>query len=192
MNRKIVSLFAVTMIALSIVGVSYGLWSKVLYIYGDVDTGDIDAMWSIDGPHTFYTGETMDTKVRLPADLLYKVDMIGVDVHLDPSDYQILHVDILDLYPCIWIEIPLNIENVGSVPWVVQDIKVTAYDDQKLEIAFPGHLVFPNLVGIQVDPYPLLPHYFSMYVHLTNAAAENTVYSFDIEVLCVQWNEYEP
>ena len=111
-----------------------------------------------------------------------KTDMIIVDVRPDPDDDQILLVDITDLYPCITVHIYYMIRNDGSVPWVVNDYQPV--------IDFPGTVTLTpiDLIGTQVDPGQCIRA--DLEVHLTNAAEEDSTYSFSIPIRVVQWNEY--
>jgi hypothetical protein len=97
------------------------------------------------------------------------------------EDDQILFVDIWELYPCIWVKIPILIENDGTVPWVVNEVLPDL-------TGFPGEVLIPDLYGIQVDPGQRTGG--NIWVHITNAAAENDEYYFSVEIVCVQWNEF--
>jgi hypothetical protein len=174
MKNKMIGVAAVLLIALMLAGVSYALWSKTIYIYGDVYTGDVDAA----------VGETFSWEAY-DADgnvIPREKKTMTVDIYRD-EDPQIFHVEIDDLYPCITIHINFEIWNTGTVPWIVQSVTQTNND-------FPGTVTFtpPTLIGTQVDPDDYVDA--DLEIHITNAADENSQYSFTVAIWVVQWNEY--
>jgi hypothetical protein len=177
MKNKMIGVAAVLLIALMLAGVSYALWSKTIYIYGDVYTGDVDA----EVGETF-SWEAYDAQGNTIPE---EKKTMTVDIYRDEVDPQIFYVDIFDLYPCITIHIDFEIWNTGTVPWIVQSVTLTSTD-------FPGTVTFtpPDLIGTQVEPGEYVNA--DLEIHITNAADENSQYGFTVEILVVQWNEYVP
>jgi len=176
MKNKMIGIAAVLLIALMLAGVSYALWSKTVYIYGDVYTGDVDAEFG-----TNFTWEAYDE-----AGAVIPTEKKTMTVNVRPGqDPQELYVEIDDLYPCITIHIDFEIWNTGTVPWIVQSFTQT-------NIGFPGTVTFTplDLVGTQVEPDDYVAA--DLEIHITNAASELGHYTFTVEILVVQWNEYVP
>ena len=178
MRNKLVVAFVVLMVAFMLAGVSYALWSKTIYIYGDVYTGDVDAEFG-----TNFSWEAYDEQGNpIPEDK----KTMTVDVYPDPDDPQILWVVIEDLYPCITIHIDFEIWNTGTVPWIVQSVDIYDYG------GFPGTVTVtpPDLIGTQVEPDECI--IADLEIHITNEAEEDSCYKFDVYIDVVQWNEYVP
>ena len=176
MKTKMIGIFAVLMIALMLVGVSYALWDKHITINGTVNTGTLDAIF--DGPYPW--SATYDGGTPVPP---AKLTGITVTVDTAPHAAETLVVIIDGLYPCITIHIDYNIRNTGTTPWIVNDISVDTS-------SFPGTVTVtpPSLVGTQVDAGGSIPA--DLEVHITNAAAQSSTYHFTVTIHVVQWNEY--
>jgi len=176
MKTKMIGIFAVLMIALMLVGVSYALWDKHITINGTVNIGTLDAIF--DGPYPW--SATYDGGTPVPP---AKLTGITVTVDTAPHAAETLVVIIDGLYPCITIHIDYNIRNTGTTPWIVNDISVDTS-------SFPGTVTVtpPSLVGTQVDAGGSIPA--DLEVHITNAAAQSSTYHFTVTIHVVQWNEY--
>ncbi len=177
MKTRIASVAALILVTLTVVGFSYTLWSKTLYFYGTVYTGEIDAQIDYALAHWEAYDDAGDPLP--PEKITFSVDWYQ---DLDPQE---IYVNIYDLYPCVWIHIYFDLVNTGTVPWIVQDfLPDTA--------GFPGTVTFSpvDLIGTQVEPAEWIP--MDVIVHIDNTAAEDTAYGFSARVLVVQWNEYLP
>jgi len=181
MKTKMTAIFAILMIALMAVGVSYALWSKTIYINGTVNTGTFDAIFTGDYKWSAtYVDPASGETLPVPTE---KLTGITVDTHTQENDPETLIVVISGLYPCITIHIDYFIKNAGTVPWIVN--KVTP------DISvFPGTVtVTPSgLVGTQVDGGESIPA--DLEVHIDNRALQSTTYTFSVTIEVVQWNEY--
>jgi len=175
MKNKMIGIAAVLLIALMLAGVTYAMWTETLIINGKVNMGELDAQFT-----DWFWNCTWDTGLPVPpVKQTFWVDVYTIE------DPQYLYVDIGDIYPCIIIHIYVNITNTGTIPWIVQDVTVTNSTD------FPGTVTFsPPLIGTQVEPDEYISA--NLEVHLTNDAEEDDFYWFFVEILVVQWNEYEP
>jgi len=181
MQTKMTAIFAILMIALMAVGVSYALWSKTIYIEGTVNTGTFDAIF--EGPYTSsatYLLNNIPTPV--PPEKLTGIT-VTVDTH--PPDDEILLVTIDGLYPCITIHIDYFIKNAGTVPWIVNKVTPDI-------TGFPGTVTVtpPDLVGKQVDGGASISA--DLEVHIDNRAEQSHTYTFSVTIEVVQWNEYKP
>jgi hypothetical protein len=178
MKAKMTMVASVLLIALMAVGVSYALWSKTLVINGTAGMGTLDA-WFTD----WYWNASLD-QAGTPVPLVKKTYTVNIYYG---ADEEYLHVDILDLYPCIWINIYYNITNTGTIPWKVQNVTVTDITGN-----FPGDIINTpaNLVGTQVESNAYVTG--DLHIHLNNWAAEDggVYYWFLVNIRIVQWNEY--
>jgi len=195
MNKKLTAIFAILMVALCLAGISYALWSKTLYIYGDVDTGDLDAEiteWFCNDPPG-----TLDPR---PPGATYPAKNVGWTIcTIDPSDPQIAYLTIYNGYPSYRVHYSITIENTGNVPWTMQNIRVDGTplpadvwvpididSDGTNDIEFR----IIDSVGEQKEPGESVET--SLDTHILQGAHEDWFYEFTISFLLVQWNEYVP
>lgn len=185
---KIGMLFLVLTLALAAVGVGYAMWDKTLDITGTVNTGEVDAVWVVvfsnDQPGSLDPG--------------YLKDVAETTVIIDSEDAQIVHVTMSNAYPCYLVHFSFTLENVGTIPFIIEDVIVTGDAAGWLSV------VYTDLIGNQIEPWddPQTEFFFenrgelSLDVHVMqeNDAGEilpmDATLNFDIEVVCVQWNEY--
>ena len=185
MKTKMTAIFAILMIALMAVGVSYALWSKEIFINGTVNTGKFDAIF--EGPYTPWTATYEDPVTHVikdvPADKLTGITVTVDTIHTPSEDPEVLIVTIDGLYPCITIHIIYNIKNSGTVPWIVNKVTPTLG-------TFPGTVTVtpPGLIGTQVDGGKSTAA--DLEVHIGNTAIQSTKYTFSVTIEVVQWNEY--
>ena len=95
-------------------------------------------------------------------------------------------------YPCIWYKIDADINNVGTIPVIIQSITVTSlpsYAEYHLtgakvgdEIEQPGSLIGPDTV------------HFDIEIHLLNSPMTpmSASFTFTVTIQCVQYNEFTP
>lgn len=194
MNRKLTATFAAMLIALSLAGISYALWSKTLYIWGSVDTGDLNAeitdwfcndQFSIDPPGI---------------DPGWDKDVGWTDCWIDPLDPQIAYLEIHNGYPCYTVHYSITILNTGNVPWILQGyaidgiplpenvwVPIDLDGDGFADIEFYMH----DSLGEQREPGLTIES--SMDTHILQEAHEDFTYPiFALTFEVVQWNEYVP
>jgi len=171
MKTKMIGIFAALMIALMLVGVSYAMWEKTITITGTVNTGKVDVQFC---------------NVAVSSDEVKKVSS-WTPVVTDPEH---ITVTIDKAYPCIWYKIDADINNVGTIPVIIQSITVTGlpdYAEYKLsgaivgtEIEQPGSLIGPDHV------------HFDIEIHLLNSPMTpmDSHFTFTVTINCVQYNEY--
>jgi hypothetical protein len=176
MKSKMTAIFAILMIALMASGIAYACWYKYIYVNGYVKTGKFDAEFQTWG----ISWNATDEDGALVPDA--KLTNVTVDAHRDPDDFEKFIINITGLYPCIYVHIYFNITNTGTVPWIVNSTSMDAPD-------FPGTVTLSGpAIGQQVDAGGELAA--NIVVHITNAAAQETDYTFTFSILVVQWNEY--
>lgn len=181
---KIGLLFLVLTLALAAVGVGYAMWDKTLDITGTVNTGEVDAVWVV-----VFSNDPPGA----PHDPGYLKDVGETTVIIDA---EIVHVTMSNAYPCYLVHFSFTLENVGTIPFIIEDIIVTGDHGGWLSVTYT------DLIGRQIEPWddPETPVFenrgeLSLDVHVMqeNDAGEilpmGATLNFDIEVVCVQWNE---
>jgi len=171
MKTKMTAIFAILMVALMLVGVSYAMWEKTITITGTVNTGIVDvkfcnvAVSSVEG----------------------KVVSSWTSVLTDPEH---ITVTIDNAYPCIWYTIDADINNVGSIPVRIQSITVTGLPD------YAEYTLSGAIVGTEIEQFgtPGDTVHFDIEIHLLNSpmtpmgAAGD--FTFTVSIQCIQYNEY--
>jgi len=171
MKTKMTAIFAILMGLLMLVGVSYAMWEKTITITGTVNTGKVDVQFC---------------KVQVSSDEKKYVSSWGAVV----TDPEHITVTIDNAYPCIWYTIDADINNVGTIPVIIQSITVTSlpsYAEYYLtgakvgdEIEQPGSAIGPDTV------------HFDIEIHLLNSPMTPMDASFTstVTIQCVQYNEF--
>jgi hypothetical protein len=166
------TIVVILIIALAAIGVGYGLWSKVLFIGGTVETGNVDA--DFDAANTTDTGTTIDP---------------GSDKHVGSCEVtgvgtDELTITILNGYPGYSCDVFFYVTNTGSIP-----VKVQAYN----LTGVPAELVVTTTglpIGTQLEPNEELLG--DLHIRVLQEAEELASYSFSAAITLVQWNEYRP
>jgi hypothetical protein len=187
--NKIAALFATMLIALSLAGISYALWSKTVYINGYVYTGDLDA-------------EITDWFCNDPPGAIdpgYTKNVGWVICEIDPSDPQIAYLTINNGYPSYRVHYSLTILNTENVPWKMQSITVdgtllpnNVWVPKDLDGDGTNDIEFRIIdsIGEQAEHGESVET--SLDTHILQGAHQNFYYTFTISFLLVQWNEYVP
>ena len=196
--KKVGFLFLAMVLALGVMGTSYALWYKVLYIDGTVNTDTVDAEWTLVRNYDPFDPPTID--LDFPNG--FKTKNVGwTDAWIDQVDPQIVHVEIYNGYPSYYNDLELEYTNTGSVTVKINEIIVTPenftvatdYDADDGEI----WIDMINGIGDQLDPGETTA--YSLHIHVEQSALENAgrgdagdpaAYAFEVEVVLVQWNEY--
>lgn len=188
MNKKLTAIFATMLIALSLAGVSYAMWSKTLYINGTVNTGDVNAIWTSainwDPPGPPPSLDPNPDGTRKDKDVGW-TEVSGVGT-------QELTVTVHNGYPSYFNDIEIEWEYTGSIPAYFVSITIIP-DGFPLASAY-GANDGPIWVHV-VNGYPIQVHdgdtgAHSFKIHVEQCAAELATYTFTVELLFVQWNEY--
>lgn len=183
------ALLLLALLAAAGLGGVFALWQEILTIDVTVETGELDAVLSVDdmGDTEIETAQAMgepDPAVK---------DVSSIMCTLS-DDGKSITVTIDNAYPSIFYWCLLNLENTGTIPFKVQSIEFMNdtispvaehfgfFDD--LDLSDPDTFV----VGAQLEPGDV--GYDYLIVHLSNDAEENQTYSATIEIQVVQWNEF--
>ena len=162
--RKIAFIGMALVLALGVMGAGFALWSDSLFIAGTIETGSIGLVWTVDLPPT--DNEAPDK------------DVSSADSWIDAAG--ILHITIVNAYPCITYTIPFDLHGIGSVPVHMALIPIP-------DNINPSWVTAPNMDGVQLhegDRYD-----GEIIVHLDNSAEENATYTFAFELYYWQYNE---
>jgi hypothetical protein len=165
------AIFAILMIALMIAGISYAMWDKTIYLYGTVETGEVNAEFS-----DIYCND-------FGIDPGYDKDVASCDCYIDEFDYQIAYVYIYNGYPCYSVTVDYEIDNTGTIPVKIQDIILTNLNPE-VTVTVTG-----IYIGQQIDGGDSV--WGDLEIHVEQSAAELATYYFSLEVYMVQWNEFE-
>lgn len=172
--RRAMSLFAVLIIALMLVGVSYALWSKTLNVSGTAEMGYVKAGFTTQltcGDNEAYmrepkdVGTTTATPIDLDGDGIY--DKIGVLIN--------------NAYPGYEGFVSFVVKNYGSVPIKCKINMVSIPSSSEVSIWFT------NLEGERIDPGAENTAMVKFAVN--QPAAQNHAYNFEIYIVAMQWNE---
>jgi hypothetical protein len=191
MNKKLMAIFASMMIALCLVGASYALWSKWLYIDGRIGTDNVDVVFThvsnLDEPG----GISRDPKCPEQGGGRWDKDVGWTTV--DGINEETINITLHNVYPCYYNDLEIEYTNVGSVPVKIQSITFTANftlasacckDDGEVWVEFVDG------VGSQIEPGQKGAS--SLKIHVEQPAEQGTDYGFTATILFVQWNEYVP
>jgi len=171
------TIVVILVIALAAIGVGYGLWSKVLFIGGTVNTGNVNA--DFDAANTTDPGTTIDP---------------GSDKNVGSCEVtgaltDELTVTIVNGYPGYSCDVYFYVTNTGSIP-----VKVQAYN----LTGVPAELVVTTTglpIGTQIEPATQIEGsgeaLGDLHIRVLQEAEELASYSFSAAITLVQWNEYD-
>jgi len=170
--KKIGIICLALVLALGALGVGAALWMGVLTIHGEVYTGNVDAIWSIEAA---YDDEVKDVS-------FIEAGMIS------PWDMQIM---IENAYPSVTYTVDWNIECTGSVP-IHFDVPMIF-----TELPPGATFTFTDMDGNPIDWLTLQLHpgeiqWGELTVHLDNTADQGMIYMFEIMLPFGQYNEFPP
>jgi len=165
MKGRMVGLVAALLVAMLALGLSYALWSTTLTISGTIETGTVSA--------EIIAGDCYDDEPD-------EKDVSGICCDVIDG---VLFVTVSNAYPCIEYTCEFNVTNTGSIPVKVQSIIISP-EEMADWVTVNG-----ISVGDQIEPGETVE--CSLIVHLTNDADQGETYTFTVEILLVQWNEYE-
>ncbi|MEM1556318.1 MAG: hypothetical protein QXR62_04155 [Candidatus Bathyarchaeia archaeon] len=166
MRGKMVGLVTALLVAMLALGLSYALWFTTLSISGTINTGIVRA--------EIIAGECYDDEPE-------EKDVSGISCYVDENG--VLVVTVSNAYPCIEYTCEFNVTNTGTIPVKVQSITISP-EEMADWVTVNG-----ISVGDQIEPGETVE--CSLIVHLTNDADQGETYTFTVEILLVQWNEYE-
>jgi hypothetical protein len=195
-NLPVKALVIVMLVALIAVGVSYGLWYKVLTIEGTVETGRVHARW-VGLPDTFCNEFWGWPDFGGWGEFEGK-DVGETSIVVDPNDPNLLHFDITSGYPSYAVECKLTYFIDGTIPVYVRGFRIlpgagltnctiTGTPNNKTLACDQLTVRFVDGVGSQLHPGDFASS--NMQVHVEQPAAMNADYAFGLQICLAQWNE---
>jgi hypothetical protein len=198
MNKKIIAIFASMMIALCFVGVSYALWYKYLTINGRIGTDNVDMVFTRvlnPDPQSIPPAIHLDPK-GLDADgnVIFWDKDVGWTEVTRSADRETLNITLHNVYPCYFNDLEIHYNNTGSVPVKIQGYALTAIDFTPASRLYAGdgeiYIEWVDGRGSQIDPHE--EGASSLIIHVEQPALQGHTYHFNVTILFVQWNEYNP
>ena len=173
--RKIGLLCLALVLALGSLGVGYALWCKYIVVSGTVETGEIDAVWSVED----YGDSEAGNK-----------DASSVYAWLT-NEGKTLNVTIYDAYPSIDYWVYFDVHSTGSVPIHFCDV-VCDRSDFPVEAGTISWLESDYTTTLDWSAWQL--HYCDvaygyLNIHLTNCAQQTHTYTFTCDLQYYNYNE---
>jgi hypothetical protein len=179
-KNQIGTLFIVSALALSGVGMSYAMWYEEIVISGNVYTGSLDFRWSI--------VDTDDTEIP------EKDETSWITATLS-DDFNTMTVLIEHAYPCITYSLWFDIDCVGTVPVHFNDFVFDATAEAWIAagiLTFGADPNYPNQLPITEAQLHTGDHWYGLLTfHFDNddGFAQDTTYEFDVSLFGYQYNE---
>ena len=181
------------MIALAALGVGYGLWSKLLVIHGTIETGRVDARWTLVTCAEFHPWPEGGNDGEFEGK-----DVGKTIAWIDEVDDQIIHVVIDNAYPSYAVDCEVHFTNDGTIPVIVRGTTVVPASGNLTNCVQAGNnwktltcdqltVEFVDNLGSQIDPNDKAAS--SLVVHVEQPADQDASYAFDVLVCMAQWNE---
>jgi hypothetical protein len=155
-SAKIGSMFLIMIMALATVGASYALWSETITIKGVTNTGEVDTEFSDyvsnDPPNVLSIdptepGSWVFPDIHTPTGWDWSGDRGDKDVgSIDctftnsgdgSSGNNEMIVNVTNGYPCYYGSVAFSIDNIGTVPVVIQEIVLVEISKNGVPIAYP-------------------------------------------------------
>jgi hypothetical protein len=179
--------------AVAALGVGYALWSKSLLILGTVDTGRVDARWTLATCTEFYPWPVGGNSGEVEGK-----DVGWTTTQIDPQDPAVLHVTINNGYPSYAVDCQVHFTNSGTIPVFMRGTTIIPVSVNLTNCTLTGNqsktldcdeltVKFVDNIGSQFDPGDELAS--SLVVHVEQPADQLATYEFEVEVCMAQWNE---
>jgi len=203
--NKITLAFTACIIVTSWIGISYASWTDSVYIQGTVDTGTVE--WEFSGvPTQADPGLDWNCFWDLSGGKCVQMDkdVASTTVEYEVSDHpHVMTVTIDNAYPYYYNHFSFKVHYYGTIPariWKVNfivdgEIKETIYESDKyvyLDLNGDGEddieIWWGDGFGKQLHDCD--SHDVSFEILILQPAPQGETLSFQIELVCVQWNEY--
>jgi len=169
--KKITLICLSLILALGVMGVGFALWYEELFIDVEVNTGEFDVNWSVEG---YYDSEAPEKDVS--------------SVYATGAGTKYLDIVVTNAYPCIEYTVEFNVECTGTVP--AHFLEPEIYVDPDID----GAITFTDLAGNPIDWSQIQLHTGEAYlgkcvIHLNNSAGELAQYYARVRLIGYQYNE---
>jgi len=150
-------------LALASLGIGYGLWSKILFINGTVETGNVDVELSLGDVWENDHGKDVGTCFA---------ELLMIDGATQPNK---LHVEVGNGYPSYECFVEFDVHQKGSIPVLVYQPIFTVLP--------PAAEVTVSLMNCYADPtqldFPSETAWCTLYIHVEQDAIQSHMYSFE-------------
>ena len=102
------------LISLALIGFAYAHWEEIITVEGQVSTGEINAKIT-----SWYCNDPPGT-----TDPGYDKDVASCGCSIDENDPQKAYVTITDAYPCYTVTLNLVVQNTGTIPIALGEVRV--------------------------------------------------------------------
>lgn len=182
--KKIVTLFLIPIIALSLIGASYALWSKTITLDGTVNTGFVEKKVT----------EVFCSDAETIKNVGTCTSEIGVG-----GDSASFIID--DAYPGYIVDFTFKETNTGTIPVKIMGVTMFLYDidgntiDSAVCTGLPcamntnGQIIvsYMDNFGVQIDPGVTVAN--SINAEVLQGAVQASGYSVTVKETAGQWNE---
>jgi hypothetical protein len=204
--KKSISLFAVCMLAMLMVGISYSMWSRTLYINGTVYTGILNweftscsALDTDPGTHDYHSNDGFAGWSFWQGDKDVGNTSVAI---VDPPTNHTVNVTLNNVYPSYFTSVSVYALNTGTVPLIFANVTVDGHvfgniptPRIQLDLDHDGtndtDFWWGDGIRSQIDVgYP--SGELSFWIHILEGAHQNATLSFTIQLTAVNYNEYVP
>ena len=174
--KNIGLLFAISLVALAVMGMGYAHWSQTLYINGTVTTGKlcvgIADMGTNDPPNTKDPGKDKDVGKTISMNVSEKCEHNGTKYY-----EEVVYV-ITNAYPCYNSTGYFRIANCGTIPVNITGVSCT-YNTTALDVTV-------SAITGQLDPCEVRDG--TIDFHVKQTAEQNKTYIINCTISAIQWN----
>ena len=170
-------LFAISLVALAVMGMGYAHWSQTLYINGTVTTGKLCVGIAATGTND--PGNATDPGKDKHVGATESVNVGDVKCSHNGTNYyeEIMYV-ITNAYPCYNSTGYFQIANCGTIPVNITGVSCT-YNTTALEVTVS------DITG-QLDPCNVING--TIDFHVKQEAEQNKTYIINCTINAIQWN----
>ena len=202
------AVFMGLIVSLAFLGVGYGLFADTLRISGAVNTGAVNAAFSVHevdeglrrgapgGPSDNGVNEDKEASGIDTAECYVRRQLAANNAAIPSTDSvdevstslasDILFVLIRNGYPSFNCYVDFDVHNAGSIPIKVQRPVLSPFDARALSVEFTD--CYEN--GSEVPPGKEV--LCTLHVHVERGAQPNTWYRFGATICAYQWNADGP
>jgi hypothetical protein len=187
----------VLVLSLGLVGMGYGLWSKLLRVEGIVHTGRVDAKWLGVVCTEFHTWPDLPDGPEDYGEFEGK-DVGRTTARIDSLDDQIIHLVVTNGYPSYAVDCELHFEIEGTIPVIIRGTTIIPVSPNLTNCALSGYqskrltcdqltVEYTDGIGSQIHPGDRLAS--SLILHVEQPSDQNATYEFKVLHCMAQWNE---
>lgn len=203
MKTKLMGMFALLVIALSVAGFAYAHWSDEIYINGEVEMGSLtfgfsDILLCEDGK--MVDGVIVKPEPKPVGEVACWLEVPETDVHSGKTVWKKLWVNITNAYPEYVAQCTYLLDNGGTIPLDVTMYCVLITTNDGLTYGWEGDMIVARnadgeaVINIWFEPFffgqidPCNSVEQTIIVHLKEPAEECHTYAFDITIHAEQWD----